>query len=343
VWVLWSSTRTVACYDVATGECRWMRWLGPHADGNPGFNFNSPLLVDGVLVVRHEDKLSGLDPATGKDCWELNLKRLGELGKYSAETPVVATVAGKKVLILYYTTGVEAQTGKVLFNGAPWPRESCGPKCGPTFSFGASPFLGGPDIVVQLPGKYGDLAARRFSVNGPGALLWGAVCDPTDGYVDEDTGQSVAHDGYVYLNDSGTSALVEVATGKLISRGISGPNGGYPGCNIAGQYFFNFDGAGSCTVTTLGPAGKLVAVNHVVPGYSHTKRLVKAQGHGMKNPKGMTPDWWQQCFAARDAGILGWVGRTHTLAAGEMSAGPFFHGDRIYLRTHTELICLGAK
>jgi hypothetical protein len=26
-----------------------------------------------------------------------------------------------------------------------------------------------------------------------------------------------------------------------------------------------------------------------------------------------------------------------------MSDGPFFQGDRIYLRTHTELICIGTK
>jgi hypothetical protein len=249
-------------------------------------------------------------------------------------------VDGKKVVLMWNGAAIDVKTGATVFPGAAWPKESC-TKAGPC-NFGSSPFLGAPDIMVQLPGKYGDMAARKFSAKGIGEMSWGAKLDPVDGYVNEDTGQSLAYDGYVYLNDSGTSALVEVATGKLIPRGISGPNGGYPGCNVAGQYFYNFDGAASCTVTTLGPQGKLVAINHLIPGYSHTKRMWNAQGHGMKNPKGATPEWWKQCFAARDEGIIGWVGRTHTLAAGEMSGGPFFQGDRIYLRTHTELICLGG-
>ena len=182
-----------------------------------------------------------------------------------------------------------------------------------------------------------------MSEKGVEPMLWGGVRDEIDGYVNEDTGQSLADGGYVYLNDSGTSALIDTATGKLIPRGISGPNGGYPGCNIAGQYFFNFDGAASCTVTTLGPQGKLVSINHLVPGYAHTKRLANGQGHVMKTPRGCTRDWWKQVFAARDEGVIGWVGRINTLAAGEMTAGPFFQGDRIYLRTHTDLICIGVN
>jgi len=347
VWVLWSTTRTVACYDVETGKCRWMRWLGPHASGVPGFLFNSPMLVDGVLVVRHEDKLSGLDPASGKDLWEVlaggskTKPTVFTAANYSAETPLLAAVGGKKLVLMWNGAAVDVKTGATVFPGAPWPKESC-TKAGPCI-FGSSPFLGGPDIVVQLPGKYGDMAARKFSANGTYTYLWGGVLDKIDGYVDEDTGQSLAYEGYVYLNDSGTSALIEIATGKLIPRGISGPNGGYPGCNVAGQYFFNFDGAASCTVTTLGPQGKLVAINHLIPGYAHTKRLTHGQGHGMKNSKGFTHEWWRQAFAARDEGVIGWVGRTWSLAAGEMSAGPFFQGDRIYLRTHTHLVCIGAK
>jgi outer membrane protein assembly factor BamB len=347
VWVLWSSTRTVACYDVQTGKCRWMRWMGPHAGGVPGFNYNSPLLADGVLVVRHEDKLSGLDPQTGKDIWVVEAggtrarPAVFAAANYSCETPVLATVGAKKVVLMYSTAAVDVKTGETVVPGAAWPKESC--STGGPCIFGSSPFLGGPDIVVQLPGKYGDMAARKFSEKGVQPMLWGGVLDETDGYVNEDTGQSLAHGGYVYLNDSGTSALIEIAAGKLIPRGIAGPNGGYPGCNIAGQHFFNFDGAASCTVTTLGPQGKLVSINHLIPGYGHTKRLTSAQGHGMKNPKGFTREWWKQAFAAREEGVVGWVGRTDTLAAGEMSAGPFFQGDRIYLRTHAELICIGSK
>jgi outer membrane protein assembly factor BamB len=342
VWVLWSATRTVACYEVNTGKCTWMRWLGAHAKNFAGFNFNSPLLEDGVLVVRHEDKLSGLDPATGKDLWVLPAgKGNFSAANYSCETPLAAKVGGKKVVLMSNGTAVDVKTGAVVFPGTSWPKESVSK--GKVANFGSSPFLGGPDVVVQIPGQYGDMAARKFTAKGMEPLLWGAKLDPVDGYVNEDTGQSLAYNGFVYLNDSGTSALIEVATGNLIPRGISGPNGGYPGCNIAGDKFFNFDGAASCTVTTLGPDGKLVAINHLIPGYAHTKRLTSAQGHGMKNPKGFTSEWWKQAFAARDEGVIGWVGRTWSLAAGEMSAGPFFQGNRIYLRTHTELICLGAK
>jgi hypothetical protein len=344
IWVLWSATRTVAGYEADTGKCKWMRTLAPHDPGWPGLNFNSPLLVDGVLVVRHQTMLSGLNPATGADIWSVDLKQKNSpcgAGSYSCETPVSAVVDGKKVVILQNTAAVDVKTGKTVVKGLGWPKESV--IGGVIKVFGNTPFLAGPDIIAHLPGQYGSLAARRFSAKGVEPLLFGQICDPVDGRVNEDTGQSLFYDGHIYMNDSGTSMVVEVPSGKMIPRGISGPNGGYPGCNVAGQYFFNFDGAASCTVTTLGPQGKLVAINHLVPGYSHTKRLTSAQGHGMGNPKGFTPGWWKQCFAARGEGVIGWVGRTWSLAAGEMSAGPFFQGDRIYLRTHTELICLGGK
>jgi hypothetical protein len=45
----------------------------------------------------------------------------------------------------------------------------------------------------------------------------------------------------------------------------------------------------------------------------------------------------------RDEGVIGWVGRAHTLAAGEMSGGPLFHGYRIHLRAHGHLVCVGPK
>jgi len=47
--------------------------------------------------------------------------------------------------------------------------------------------------------------------------------------------------------------------------------------------------------------------------------------------------------ASRDEGVIGWVGRTHTPADGEMTASLFLQGDRTYLRTHTLLISRGPK
>ena len=132
VWVLWSSTRTVACYEVDTGKCRWMRWLGPHCPSVPGFNFNSPLLVDGVLVARHEDRLSGLDPATGNDIWVVQAgsgRKRGtaavfDAANYSCETPVVASIAGRKVLLMFSTAAVDVKTGATVIAGARWPKDS---------------------------------------------------------------------------------------------------------------------------------------------------------------------------------------------------------------------------
>lgn len=130
----------------------------------------------------------------------------------------------------------------------------------------------------------------------------------------------------------------------------------YPGNNVAGPYYFNFDGAGSCGVMTLGPQGTVVANNHLVAGYKHTKPIFGgkvpntnglSQGKGgkrvMDEPKHYIAAWWKQVHEQHQAGVIGWVGRHYNIALDEMTADPFLHGDAIYVRTYTELICIGAK
>ena len=105
----------------------------------------------------------------------------------------------------------------------------------------------------------------------------------------------------------------------------------------------NFDGAASCGVTELGPAGGVVAVNHLLPGYSHRGRVLSGKGgnRSMGDKVSRDAGWMGLVASARDKGVIGWAGSVRGTTLGEIAADPFFQGGRIYVRTYTHVYCIG--
>jgi len=101
VWVSFASG-LVTCFDMA-GERRWTVDLGRVSRGMTA----SPLLVDGVLVVRMGD-LFGLDAASGKQRWQLDVKGSHGSPAHLPDTPLLMASAGQFVNVLSGATVGEA-------------------------------------------------------------------------------------------------------------------------------------------------------------------------------------------------------------------------------------------
>ena len=69
---VWTGYNTAACYDL-DGNLKWLRWFGPFKRVSYAgwIEFTqSPVLLEGRLLVANKVWLRALDPATGKTLWE---------------------------------------------------------------------------------------------------------------------------------------------------------------------------------------------------------------------------------------------------------------------------------
>lgn len=339
VWVYWMSN-AAACYDLADGKLVWMKYLGELKSCPGGLFFPSPVLVDGVLVVKTGLQLRGLQPATGEPVWELPLR----VWSYSCSTPAVMNLNGTKVVVNWAGPVVAAKDGRVLLPNFSGTRER---GCSSAVGGKASDILVLHDakmaatVAVRLRGEAGQVTART---------LWSLPIGPQSGEppanalrrYDDDDGTSCCYGDYWYVNDGWS--LVELETGKITHRELPSPSGGYPGINVAGGHVFNFDAAASCGVLEPGPDGKVVAVNHLLAGFAHSGRAVGGKGGNRSlASKACNAAFWKHVEDQAAKGVIGWVGRRQNLTLGEMTADPFFHGGRIYVRTYTHLFCIGSK
>jgi hypothetical protein len=337
VWVYYA-TNTAACYDLKDGRVVWMKWLGECTALPADRFFPSPLLVDGVLAVLGGGTFRGLKPDTGDVLWEHDYKG----SNYSVSSPAVVTLDGRPLLVTWEGWVVRPRDGKVLTT----KREITADARLRLYNRGNSPFTAGDGRYVQqiFPMKPNSLfAAFCLKAAGDGAVTNGSLWVAQPVCYDHDDGTSAFYGGYVYVNNGWD--VIELATGKVHSRELAMPSGGYPGVNVAGKHLVNFDGAASAGLATLGPEGRVAAVNHLLAGYKHAGRVVSGKGGNRSQGDRLVREveWWKQVDEARAKGIIGWVGRHHALGLGDMTADPFFHGDRIYVRTYTHLYCIGPK
>ena len=105
-----TGTDEVFCLDAATGKTIWKK--GYQEPGGAGTGSSTPCLVKGKLyVVGSGRKVYCLNPANGSLIWETTLER-------TARKPIASSIAvvGKvAVLLADVLTGLDAETGKVLW------------------------------------------------------------------------------------------------------------------------------------------------------------------------------------------------------------------------------------
>lgn len=110
----------LVCLEAATGNQVWrIDFAAAMKTPLPAFGFVSSPLVDGdALYVQAGASVLRLDKHTGKIIWQ-NLKDAGGMGGSAFSSPVIATVAGKRQLVVQTRetlAGVDPDNGTVLWS-----------------------------------------------------------------------------------------------------------------------------------------------------------------------------------------------------------------------------------
>ncbi len=323
----------VACYDLE-GERQWLTWFRPvpHRAGGKGDGeadlplrvgcryTNSPLLAGGRLIVIADCTVRALDPATGKEVWRERFpwRHSARQGQEPAGSPVLATVAGREVVVTSHGRAYAPEDGRVLTSKLP--------RCI------ATPLALGDRIVFVPNGRERDgrpgckVEAVRLAWDGLDALVTETL------WTHRDRGafyHAPVHDrGRLYVRPAGRRLLVlNAADGTLLEEPLEGmdperlPLTGFgPNPILAGKYLVVPDGTGAVATLRTGPPCRLVALSRV------RSEVKEAMAHGDLPFEEVRRRWF-----SRD--LYPW--RFHLVAS------PVADGDRLFLRTHEHVLCIG--
>ena len=355
VYTAWANN-TMACYDLQTGKLKWMKFWGevvpsgnslrlnvPHAQAS-SWNERwapSPLLVDGVLVAYQGAVMRGVEAATGKLLWTFRLaehagdiyaehdkvvRRDGAQGHWGAATPVALDLQGTKVLVTGQGSCIRIRDGKIL-----------SPYIGAMADVsGASPVADDERDIVYLfdymEGGSGAATEKtwavKLSLDGPdkvtGTILW-------SNELGNQAASPLLAGGVLYNNKlEGVDAL----TGKKVTDGPRRFGGGYSSPAFAGGMFFHFRKAEGAVVRRTEDGWEALGGGKLDPHIPDTK-----------DQSGTRTLMIERATKAVRDGILPYVDRTPTHGSWNDTYGscPFFHGNRMYVRTRTALYCIGPK
>jgi outer membrane protein assembly factor BamB len=193
------------CLDAATGKRHWSREVTQDAGGQvPMWGFaNSPLVVDGLVVVYGGKALLAYKVETGEPAWS------ADVGGYSYSSPQLTTVAGKPQILFLAERGLIAMdpaTGELLWeHGVSMP--------------------GAPrSVQAHLMGK-GQLVVGTMSGNGVARIdvtrdsvpkaneLW------STNQLNPEFPDFVVHEGHAYGLDSGVFCCIELESGTRRWKG----------------------------------------------------------------------------------------------------------------------------
>jgi outer membrane protein assembly factor BamB len=132
----------------------------------------------------------------------------------------------------------------------------------------------------------------------------------------------VYHEGLLYFGYVRNIFVLDAATGKEVVNHV--PNDfGYASSHavnpaVAGDYFFTGDALGRILVVETGREGKPEALNFLTSDL-HRDDLLQSVDY-------MKKQWWSKDWYP---------------GANYLANTPFFKGERVYIRTHEHLFCIG--
>jgi hypothetical protein len=329
--------KVVACYDL-DGQQQWMRWhrdepythyihVGEGKEHGMHFSASfvpSPVLVGETLVVNGNTKLRGYDRHTGKTRWEHQLRQIN----YMVGTPVrlrlpAPTDGDRRVDVVFTASGevVRVADGAIL-------AKNIG-----QFGNGSGPIAIGEDVIFGMNGQSGGhykiQEGRRFTDRGGVAirLAWNGPDRIEPQLVwhsrrDADTGEvtPVYHDGLLYVDRF--PRAIDASSGETVAKPRTATGHDTKHAHtIAGGYVF-----------TINKDGKSAAF--------HASRELNAQAPAALNTLDPMPklegEKREQVIA--QTGQLEpaeWYGWNFSPAL------PFFSGNRLFIRSHDHLYCIG--
>lgn len=325
VWVV-TAYKVVACYSFE-GDLTWMRWhrdedYATPRDKESGMHFTtshvpSPRILGDTLLVNGNVRLRACDKATGKPRWEHRLRQVNHMIGELAFLRMVPPDGGEPQDLVCTASGavVRLSDGKLLTANVGNFGRSSGPIAiadDAIFAFNGST---GKTYIPQkgrvLAKDEGSLAIR-FRWAGPGRLepemLWHNDRAQTE------MALPVFHDGMVYIGRR--ARLLDPRTGEL-GKSASGPST-FQGLVVAGGHVFAQNKQGECGVYKTGTL-ETVAMNELDPV--------------MEPLEGEKRD--QVIEQSGIADVAKWHGWNFSPAL------PFFTGNRMFLRSHDALYCIG--
>jgi len=296
-------TGLVAAYDLE-GKRTWVRMLAKPTSAT-GYSAN-PLLAGGRLVICMGGHLDGLDPATGKSAWEVDHKeRHG--------SPVRAQVGGTELVVMPYGKVYRASDGKLMADEATCNGQLTAVVHGDVvYSAWDESFSGeGPPKFLTKKGER-RLMAARLKPNADGTIVTEKLWE-----TEERPGiysSPVYHDGLIYNKcDAGDHKFqvvaFDAATGQVVykspPRAVIKGTDPHPCITQAGPYIYGGFDSGQMWVFKPGREFQEVAFNTLAKG-------------------GLGASLGQE---------------DHD----QMTSAPLFVGNRMYIRTHKFLWCIGEN
>jgi outer membrane protein assembly factor BamB len=323
---VYTGYHAAAAYDLE-GKLIWLRWLGRY-DPVPGEHLakwmdftQSPVLVDERLLVAAKRSLTCLEAATGKTLWTRNAEeahmRLAVGYDCLLSTGVILQVGGESHFFwydgrVYRIRDGRPVTGRIMGNDTMY-MSACS--------------LAQGNLLVCYVGK--EAVAMTFADQG-GASLKPQVVWRVPLPADARNGLIV--DGQVYLPGGGkgqspgkpaqqTDLIVDLKTGTVLGGAAFG------GDHLSGL---------------LRVGDRLVSLTSIRSGQAIFRVFDNTGQYLTESYLDSAP-----ASAERQQRIASWRGTTDGwhdgYYHGSFHASPFFHGDRIFLRSRDELICAGPQ
>ena len=321
----------VACYDL-DGRLRWLRWLGMPAIRRTSWIAwcQPPVLTGGVLLIGVPLVLTALDPNTGRMVWQVSLTDAAPRGGWTANRGMLVrfpvygnctfagiplTVAGESCF--FWMDGRVYRT----CDGAAVTRRLCGEhpmylSCFPSWADGKLFFYSAVNRSTGLYafrfGKGDGLAAKKVWSHVPAAGSRELVGRNKYGLV---------HKGRLYerrrILDAGSGEVIRPAE----RRGGLPEADPWTGYCVAGDHLFTTEsvrGQDAAVIRVCDLDGNVVAENYLSCPPQTPEELERIR-----------------CETGYDA----WA--AHDRYTGAFHSALFFAGSRIYVRSRSDLICVG--
>ena len=234
--IVLTGQNSVAAY-APDGKLNWHVALASpdikRKSGNLCFVHNSPLLVEGKIIIQSGDFLRGLDPATGKELWREPLPNMDKLCHWKTMQFVPVQVAGAWHVVAHNGALHRVSDGKLIVKSLLGSEDAKTPAClGQTI--GVQEGILYLDAYGGAAGNADVIRALRLKEGGFD-LLWQKPGTAGAGY----GAAAVIARGKIW---GGT--VYDLATGeKSKERGLSGgAHEGIDFCFVGGRYIFAGNG-----------------------------------------------------------------------------------------------------